>query len=330
MRYPDGPWRVTKILKICWLVGSPLVALSSRTSPKLEFKFRSRCTKTSSRELHHRENCLVQRHKVSYSKRMRRNGRGTFGGSSGVWWRRPNRLSIGSATSKGTAETSRMSLDSVDTVSSDHSLLSPTASLPDQDDEDRFILQPMPLIKPLFDNMESLSDVKNDDLVEDDDNNSIGLFSVDDKSLGSYSDKDSFQNESDQTDKENEVPDSKSSKNISLGSPNWNPPKRQKIFGGKMRWASKSSNETDNKGEMDVLSKKTITAQASSELNKKKKSGRKGKRSLEDIQSPRTQKEIDYYRTHFEHVDKEVKLQVECIGRVSKRVRRQPKRLNLL
>ena len=266
-----------------------------------------------------------------------------------MWWKKHDRLSVGSTKSKETAETSRLSLDSFDTTPPQ----SPSSIENEIDcefakDEETLILEPLPLLgnDPSWSAGDSTE--YNDCVVLHDDENeedSTSLYDIDDVQESSVlftEDKISWDTEpsdveskedGDSDDDEAAADQSSFSEKPKLDSPQWAQPKPQRTFGGKLRRVVKSNGPSTQSGQVEsvVLKDTTNTERCDHDVKQQqgKKAGRKSKRTIEDFMTPRTEKEVNYYRTRFQQVDREVKLNVESVDPLPKRPRRQPKRLNL-
>eukprot|EP00977_Amphora_coffeiformis_P014172 scaffold3901_cov174-Amphora_coffeaeformis.AAC.10 len=124
-----------------------------------------------------------------------------------------------------------------------------------------------------------------------------------------------------------------------FGSPStWIQSKRNRKFGGKTRLVKQSKNGQEQARVKEMAQKDATKTQPAkgprTKINLKKvtQKGRVIKRKADDMSTPRTQKEINYFRNRFEHVDREVTLNVECVNKPlpNTRPRRQAKkRLNL-
>ena len=122
-----------------------------------------------------------------------------------------------------------------------------------------------------------------------------------------------------------------------IGSPStWAQPKRQRQFGGKIRFMKQSK---INQEQIKLAKSCIVKAQIATGLGIETKSkplkraaGRK--RKTDDMSTPRTQKEIKYFRNRFEHIDKEITLKVERVnnkqGPITRPRRQAKKKLNLL
>lgn len=263
-----------------------------------------------------------------------------------MWWRKHNRLSVGSTKSKVTAETSRLSLDSLDTTSPE----SPSIKNEIQfaKDEETLILEPFSLLGNDSSWSAEASAEDNDCVVLHDDKNeedSTSLYDIDDVQESSVlftEDKISWDREpsdveskedGDSDDDEATADQSSYSEKPKLDSPRWAQPKPQRTFGGKLRRIVKSNGSSTQSGQVEsvLLKDKTNTERCDHDVKQqqRKKAGRKSKRTIVDFMTPRTEKEVNYYRTRFQQVDREVKLNVESVDPLPKCPRRQPKRLNL-
>lgn len=218
---------------------------------------------------------MRQHSPLSTNNTMRR--RRTFGGKSGVWWRKHNRLSIGSTPL---------------TASPSSSLRESTWEHGSEQEEPRW------------------------------------LESHDGNFDGANADK--------ETDNFGAVRSNTLQDESKPASPQWVQPKRQGTFGGKLcrmvKPIKQSRTARDAKPTLALEDKTNVNSTSENFVAKQeaKKRQRKCKRSVADAMTPLTEKEVNYYRTRFQQVDKAVKLNVECVDQQAKRPRRQPKKLNLI